>query len=56
MKFLPYLFLLAAGAAGVPTLVAAFKGEPTNGVYAALSSGCLLLALLSFPYRQRSEI
>jgi hypothetical protein len=55
MKILPFLFLLAAGAAGVPTLIAAFNGEPTNGLLAALSSGCLLLALLSFPYSPRSE-
>jgi hypothetical protein len=54
MKILPYLLLVAAGAVSVPTLIAAFTGDPINGVFVGLSSALLLLALLSLPYRQRS--
>jgi hypothetical protein len=55
-KLLPYLLLVVAGALSVPTIMAAFTGEPSNRVLVTLSSALLVLALLCLPYSQRSVV
>lgn len=56
VKLLPYLLLVVAGAFSVPTITAAFTGEPSNRVFVTLSSALLVLAILCLPYSQRAVI